>query len=560
MKKIIISIILILTLCLFQPKLKAEIFQPNPSNNSLAVPLTRYTYFNVLKGITNNQELENTILYEIIIDSEEKVESGTISYEAKILYNFYTTYLKGKIEYNNGFSSAIFYLDEMEFYKFHKENDELIIDFSNELDFPDIFNLFVDEVQLLDYPEVDLELEYKDGYSSIDIKQYEFQYYGFSCIYAMSYISNSTYEDTDLYIYSEFDNPLTLDQIVDSIELKNMTLMENGIIIDKNDYILDENGKKDLSISTFRIVATDINGRVIVQKCYIEVIDGKGPTIKTENIAISYKEYITDEEIMSLCKITDSHLIYDVELNSDEYKNNYNIPGEYNVEIKAYDEFLNESKETIKITVIDEIPPIVVQKDIIRTTKDKLLTEDEIKKYLVVFDYGSGFSGKITINNMNEYKNNYQKSGVYTVSLTVYDNQNNSINFNVKIYVKDMAHPLIFSEKYTIAIPSGEEVTMSQIRDILIESGQITNKNAQIDSPYFETDDPFGDYNMDVTLDDGTIIQDTIIIDNGTNDSYETPVKDIKKDNTSLVIGSIFGILLLITIGILSVVVYKKRH
>ena len=185
----------------------------------------------------------------------------------------------------------------------------------------------------------------------------------------MEYKVNTGYDENELiHIISDSNNPLTIEEILDSIEIEDET---EGIIEEyevlENEYIVENNYIEPGDYSLV-LLTRDSYGNTTVFKSYVSVYDVTPPIIEAFPYSISYVAKMTNEQILGRFKTeTDAKL----EIIEDNYSANFNVLGDYTITIKATDPYGNSSTKDVTITVVDDVPPVLtISKNVCISTLD----------------------------------------------------------------------------------------------------------------------------------------------------------------------------------------------
>ena len=156
--------------------------------------------------------------------------------------------------------------------------------------------------------------------------------------------------------------------------------------------------------------------------------------------------------------------------------------------------------------------------------------------------------------------------GEYQFEISVTDNAGNPGGDVISLYVIDNAGPTIEAPTYTVLLNKGENVTREQILQILKATGQIKSmENTVINSLYFSTLNPEGEYDLEV-ISDGEVFHDVIrFVDRGSkenidDDFYNIPLKKEENNKTNYYIILAISVGVIIILSALGVIIYKKKH
>lgn len=209
----------------------------------------------------------------------------------------------------------------------------------------------------------------------------------------------------------------------------------------------------------------------------ITIVDNSPPIIiqLNENIKYSYKAIINKENILSNFSIKDDYS-YKVDTSITGIDlNKTNKLGKYNITIKSIDFSNNISTFDSTIEIVDDIPPIIDGPSYINANVNELLNEEEIlKQFNVTDDIDKNPTLKII---ENEYKNNYQNVGEYTLTLQANDSNNNETKKTIQINVVDDDGPIFYLNKTQLTMYEGDKINTTSLIKNLIKSNILSNKN-----------------------------------------------------------------------------------
>ncbi len=272
--------------------------------------------------------------------------------------------------------------------------------------------------------------------------------------------------------------------------------------------------------------ATDEAGNSSQATATITVTDTTAPTISAINATKnqSYTAKLTEAELKALFKVSDDVTATDkivVTIVTDNYTAKYNTPGSYTVTAKATDEAGNTAQATVTIKVIDDIKPVIVLTKEIKTTTQLALTMADIAKYVKATDT---IDGNITpqITDKNGYLTKTNKVGTYNFEVTATDKAGNVAKETFVIIVEDKDVPVITVSGYTITAAAGQVYKRSDIIKFLIQTGQLTEEEADtvsVESNYFDSENPeAGNYELTITRADGSVQQMSLLVTESNND------------------------------------------
>lgn len=268
-----------------------------------------------------------------------------------------------------------------------------------------------------------------------------------------------TYSHTNELIETK-DNCLSVNQSSPTYEqpLYNNYLNNRTTTFYFNKHLLtDSKSIYEESTKIFNIPDMLTTTNLAITSTYIS-FDNLPPTIVKDTIESIIITKVNEK--ISLESIKDKITAYDevdgiveVKIHEDNYSNNYQKLGTYNIIFSATDNSGNTAKLTLQIKVIDSIPPKITGQKEQNSYMSNPLTIDQIKSTLTISDnYDKNLKTLEIIE--NNYSNNITNEGTFNISFITYDNSNNgSIPFLVQITMIDDLPPTISgSASYTVNV------------------------------------------------------------------------------------------------------------
>ena len=237
----------------------------------------------------------------------------------------------------------------------------------------------------------------------------------------------------DNEIVIDYENPLSLTDIVDSVGIKN----KNDERIGNYDILASNYDENDVEIGLYniKIRGIDTNGDIYIKTIYVDSKRIKNP-IHISDVKTMYNEIIDENYLISKAVIDCEYSELTIE---SEYFNNSNICDEYQYSITIKTVEGQYFTSVANIIVLDTIQPIITGPDTIQTDTENVLSYDEILSRYVVTDEYDNSSLKVELKETNNedsyYINNYNVSGIYKFRVLAYDKYNNCGVKDIKLYV-----------------------------------------------------------------------------------------------------------------------------
>jgi len=186
---------------------------------------------------------------------------------------------------------------------------------------------------------------------------------------------------------------------------------------------------------------------------YVEgsLMDTTSPYFQSSGVIISYvDEPISVSEIQSSLKAfdkIDGDVSDRISLKEDGYSDQMDELGEYPLVFSVSDSSGNTTEVTIKVNVIDVLPPVFTNVENLYVPYPAVFTEEEVKGLLSASDnYEGDVSDKIELVS-NQYHDHANEIGTYTMVFQVSDSSGNTTTQEVLIHVVDQEAPLITGEE-----------------------------------------------------------------------------------------------------------------
>lgn len=579
MKKCILFIISFCFIFLISIKANANIMPewkgPSPDKIQTSItPVTESSVFNIITGCPQDM-LVNTPFYGYAdrLGGILGVEQGGFYYDGQIydpdtLKDYSKLYIEFTIQ-NSAVESFKVVMDDEVIYQMETTLcDDPNVSVSKEIDLNKRFGtnnrlfMFSSTTPLNELPNTVITNDHT-------WYEYESEDFALTCFLGMVYKNNSVYEGNDINFYTNVVNPISENELLKTITVvdNNDGIISNQARIIDSEYVLND-GKIDLGTYSFKIVASDEEGNTTIQNAHMNVIDINPPVI--EALDVIEREYCMEiKDIESLFSVSDDSGFYESKIIENNYTPNFSKLGDHTITLEAVDGYGNKSTKTITIHVVDKISPYFVLKDAKATTTNPLKNIDDLKQFITCIDYIDKNNTYYEITDLDGYFDNPTIKGDYNFLLIGYDQSKNSCKKNLVLSVFDDDYPLIYADKYTIAISNSEELTKEAIINILLEAGQIESKDdVNVTSNYFSSPNKVGDYDLIVSTPKG-VYTDLISVRDNSNVNeeesnvdiidYTIPVKENVNDKTYLYV-SIGIVAVIIIISTLGFVIYKRKH
>ena len=503
----------------------------------------------------------NYVLSQTKSPLEMQYEGKYVSTDGEDEVNFYCI-----INASGGKATKIsYYVENHLSYEAVNQGDSLLKATKNE---PIDLNYYAgSRNKLFKLPRTDNNYSCTSDLSVSPLVEAKFERFVSVLLYGYRVFENDNYVNNDLYFIVDSCNPLSEAEIISSLDVNDSScgkIPTSNIEIIDSEYEVNENYVTPGTYN-LKIKAWDEAGNITYQSCKIVSADVTAPVILGGGTKqAKANELLSKETIYSYFDAHDEYSSVSFEIVQDDYTDNYKKPGNYTFTVLAKDEAGNSKQGSITIAVTDEEPPIFSY-DTLYISADEPLTESELKSHFYIYDEVDGIITECELVDKNGYFQTPNKQGEYEFEVYYADKTGHDDMTEISIYVVDKIGPEIKAPKFTVLLNKGENVTREQILNILKSTGQITSmENTVINSLYFSTLNPEGEYELEV-ISDGEVFYDVIkFVDKSNKNSqvddefYAIPVKKENNNTYYIVLGISAGVIIILSA--LGVIIYKKKH
>jgi hypothetical protein len=295
-----------------------------------------------------------------------------------------------------------------------------------------------------------------------------------------AYIEGTMIDTTSPYfqssgtIISYVDQPITVTEIQNSLSAydkvdgdvsTSIALVNDGY----TDY-MDTLGIYDLSFSV-----SDLSGNTSEIIIHVEVVDVLAPVFSdvTEITAI-YPNTLTTAEIIAMLSASDNYdgdISSQITLSNDNYSENASIIGSYPMQFSVSDSSGNTTDHDVLIHVVDQEAPMILGDESLVIGYNNYYSEATMLSSLSVSDnYDQNVEIIITSNN---YKNNAETIGEYTVVFSATDSSGNQTEKTLTVFVVDEIGPMIYLDLSVIQVYSDTVMTLPDFAQLLTKTHEL---------------------------------------------------------------------------------------
>lgn len=540
-------------------------FKDNPSDNISAFRLGDDVIldqrpFNVITGASDVEELKENQSIKYILEempkdnwNETLVFYYDVGYEANSATNLN---ISCYIEFNGqSFKRLNVYIEiplhnyKGLMYSVILTNGELEIVFRSQADLTEI----VDEYDT-DYYIYHKYFNSTPAFNNVGNKEC-YQNFDLSFLYGMKfnpYVNGKS----KTKVISDYDNPITLDEIYNNIKVTDKSGKANLYFIE-GDYA--EEGLYDIGKYYACYYAINDFGNVTKLYLDIEIKDIRGPVINCDTIRTSYKKALTDDELKSYITVTDSSDIKSIEYDFEDYKAQSDQVGEVAISVTATDIYDNVSKKSFMVNVIDDNAPIVSMPKNILSYDDNPLTLAQIKEKISITDDYDGEITDFTINDLDDYENKAKGFSRYSFEVLATDKSGNTVTSSFYVSYCNSEFPEIILDDLIFVLPDNTNVFKKDIEDLLKNLGYLNSDDSISIQSEIKNIDSLA-YNMVIQVNsDKQYNAEFLIVDDEIRVNKFEEIINNSFDYTPFIIGGIIGSILIASIA-MGVVIYRKKH
>ncbi|MFW5842064.1 MAG: hypothetical protein ACOCU2_02110 [Bacillota bacterium] len=271
------------------------------------------------------------------------------------------------------------------------------------------------------------------------------------------------------------NNPPSVDALI-----TNNYIFHDGYDSEIQSYTIIEdnytNNTTELGEKTVTFRITDAAHNQTDHTVTVDIRDTEAPELDVpSSIAWVQSESYQERDLLTYVSATDNHSTQstiEITIDSHTLPADFNVPGDYTVTYKAVDASLNESIETVLITITDDIRPSLSGPEIIETSYKTPLTLESIKTELTTEDNYK----TLTLDDVTVLSNDYHSleshdPGMYQIVFHVSDTENIDTHTLYIHVVDDVAPAFTFDER--IIIDNGSTLSSDDLLLMLLKNADI---------------------------------------------------------------------------------------
>lgn len=300
------------------------------------------------------------------------------------------------------------------------------------------------------------------------------------------------------------NSPVSLEYILSQV--KFVDEVDGNIPVTKDNVTIDTytSNKYNVGKWIIEVSASDRSNNRATGTIEVWVQDKTPPTITGITNFTSYMSSpLSEQYLKSTLIITDNHdTTFNINIIENTFNEKEHTLGTYKISYNVTDSNNNTSNTfTILITTIDDIKPTITGTNTYSSSYQTLIDIETIKNQLLATDNVTPKEQLNIVIKEDNYTSNFDKIGLYTLTLTVKDESNNdSDDFIVNIEVSDIVPPLFYTNNSFIGISKATSLSKEELEKILIDIEGITSTENTVEilsSKYnFQNENESGSYSV----------------------------------------------------------------
>lgn len=263
------------------------------------------------------------------------------------------------------------------------------------------------------------------------------------------------FEGTDGLYITDVNSPISVQEIKAYLRAYDETDgdVSDSIVIIEDTYT---SNCSTLGLYSIMFRANDSNNNYTFFTVKVQVVDTEAPVFGGV-----FEIFAKNSKLVSIDDITDGIILSDnydlpgsisLELLEDNYTNNYNIVGTYEIKYRATDTSGNDKIGIVSINVEDDIAPIFNEPDEhVKSNNIDVSLSEFIAKYTALDETDGDITDRIQILS-DDYTINQYNVGEWEVTISVSDAANNTTTLTLKIRVTDNIGPVFYVDSTKIVI------------------------------------------------------------------------------------------------------------
>jgi hypothetical protein len=277
-------------------------------------------------------------------------------------------------------------------------------------------------------------------------------------------------------IISYFDQPITVAEIQNSLTAYDDIDgdLTSRIVIKSDNYSAN---MQTLGSYTVVFEVADNSANTTEITINIEVVDVLAPVFSEVGVIQAvYPNVYTPEDIRLMMTASDNYdgdVSASITLVNDNYSLNANVVGTYTMEFTVTDSSGNSVNRIQEIQVIDNEGPVISGTDNISVGYDQTLTVSLVKAGLSAIDNYDESSALEIILESNDYTENKNTLGIYSMKFSVTDSSGNKTTKTLTINVIDAVGPMVYLNSSIIQVYSDTVLSLPDFAKLLVKTNEL---------------------------------------------------------------------------------------
>ncbi|MDD4090810.1 MAG: hypothetical protein PHY22_03775 [Acholeplasmataceae bacterium] len=328
-----------------------------------------------------------------------------------------------------------------------------------------------------------VKIDYMNARVSSEVERMPFKiimYLGEIDDFSVFYSYHTNFEQEVGTLLVDVDCPLSIEAILEAFVFESDD--DNLITIN----IIEDNYSDNVSQIGEYLIKLKAQDEYINASFYdlkVKVVDIEPPIIRGKD---SYIIDFSEVDNFSLNSIKEQLIVNDnysnisnsdLEIISDDFTDNKNKAGEYQVVFRAVDCSQNYTDFPVMITVADNKPPVLIGPlEIYRYSTDPEMTREEIKALYQAYDEVDGdLSDLIEVGGITS-----SEVGTHEFLITVEDNSGNKASKRLYLKIVEGVPPVFTTTNLILTISEYNEMTQEDIIAWIIENSEANISDVEI--------------------------------------------------------------------------------
>jgi hypothetical protein len=327
----------------------------------------------------------------------------------------------------------------------------------------------------------------------------------------------------------DVDQPLALADVI----------ANEYVVVDGHDGVLtptittDQYTPNMTMIGSYDVIldVVDAAGNQMTRTIALDVVDLVSPVLVTNpNLSVYLSDPKSIDAILDELIVSDNYdsaTSLSFAILSDTYTNNALTPGTYDVQVVLSDLSGNGTHETLLISVIDDVAPIISGPTLIQTSYQGAPSLQDLIDQLTVTDNVDPMTNEDLVVTLDTYSGRVVETGSFEVTVEATDSSGNTSSHTIQLTIVDDKAPVIYIDNYLVTVTTQATFAPADAVRVMINNGAIPEDEYAIETLH---DEYTGNetvpgtylYRLKLIASDGTTIQREFVIRVAGDESIET--------------------------------------